>query len=115
MDETRFRELFPRGSADFFRINPQLRPAEREQNQGAALVNQASREEKSDGRPRVRIILRRVRLLDKENAYGATKCLTDCLCQSGIIPDDSEEAIDLNVEQEKVAHRHEQNVKIIIT
>lgn len=56
------------------------------------------------GRPRhhVRIISRRVRLLDIDNLYGGCKHLIDSLRLAGIIPDDDPASISLEVTQEKI-------------
>lgn len=53
-------------------------------------------------RHHVRIISRRVRLLDIDNLYGGCKHLIDSLRLSGIIPDDDPESITLEVTQEKI-------------
>jgi hypothetical protein len=109
------RKLFPNATVSFFDVNPRLCASEREQDQGSALGDQTSGETKSDVRPFVCIITRRVRLLDKDNAYASTKCLTDCLHEIGLIPGDSEKDIELEVRQEKVDHFHEQRTEVKIT
>jgi hypothetical protein len=109
-----FTDLFPRASKSFIEANPQIFAPQREPDQGATLDGEAQRKAKSDARPLVSIILHRCRLLDKENAYGATKILTDCLCQVGLISGDSEAEIDLQVTQEKVAHRNDQRTEVRI-
>jgi hypothetical protein len=56
------------------------------------------------GGPRhhVRIISRRVRLLDIDNLYGGCKHLIDSLRLTSIIPDDDPASITLEVTQEKI-------------
>lgn len=116
----RLRELFPHGSKAFFQANTDpdpdvgLRAPEREPDSGPALVSETPGEEKSDARPSVCISMFRVRKLDPDNAYGAAKCLIDCLCQVALIPGDSEKEIDLEVLQQKVGHRHEQRTEVKI-
>jgi len=106
--------FFPRASKSFVNANAQLFAPQREPDQGTPLDGEAQRKEKGDARPLVSIVLYRCRLLDKENAYGATKILTDCLCQVDLISGDSEAEIDLQVTQQKVAHRNEQRTEVRI-
>ena len=108
-----FAKLFSRASASFREANPQLFAAKPVGVQ--TLASEISRQEKSDGRIVVGIVMFRCRLLDKDNAYAATKSLTDCLRNVGLIPDDSEKHIALQVTQEKVAHRDDQCTEITIT
>jgi hypothetical protein len=61
-----------------------------------------SDEPRSGPRHHVRIISRRVRLLDIDNLYGGCKHLIDALRLSGIIPDDDPESITLEVTEEKI-------------
>lgn len=114
--DQRLRELFPRASKDFLDANtrPRICSLERELDSWSPLVDKVQREKKSDARPFVHIIMYRVRLLDKDNAYASTKCLVDCLCEVGLIPGDSIKDIDLAVRQEKVKHRHEQKTEVRI-
>lgn len=63
-------------------------------------------EEKNTGRILVRIIGRRVRLLDPDNCI--CKYHLDCLRYAGIIPNDREEDIELHVKQEKVCTKAEE-------
>jgi len=107
--------LFPRASQSFRAANPQLFAREPEQDLRPAVVHPAPGKTEGHARPLVRIIMHRVRLLDKENAYGATKALTDCLCKVGLLPGDAENQIDLQVTQEKVPHRVEQRTEVTIT
>ena len=112
--EQKIRTMFPRGSKSFFNANAGLRSEKRQQNRVRPLGGEISGETKSDARPGVSIVLFRVRLLDKENAYTATKSLTDCLCQVGLLPGDAEGEINLTVSQEKVSHRNEQKTVVHI-
>ena len=114
MDESKLRQLFPNGSDEFFKVNFGLRTRVVKQDVRTTVVHSAPREAKSHERISVGIVLYRVRLLDKENAYGATKPLTDCLCKVGLIPDDSTEDIDLTVTQQKVQKRIDQHTEVRI-
>lgn len=115
IEKQQLRALFPRATKSFFDANPHLRSEEPKCIVRPAVVHPAPGKEKSDERIIVSIILRRVRLLDTDNAYGSTKPLVDCLRTCGLIPDDSEKDIDLKVTQEKVAHYHEQRTEVKIT
>lgn len=107
--------LFPRASESFRKSNPELFAAQREQTDLRPLESEASGQTKSDGRPVVRVILYRVRLLDSDNANISTKSLIDCLCEVGLIPGDATDQIRLEVTQEKVAHFNEQKTEVKIT
>lgn len=115
MDEQRIKTLFPRASRSFLDANAELRAVESKQSSRTTLVDAASGKEKSDERIVLSYVLYRVWLLDPDNAVGATKTITDCLCEVGLIPDDSETEIDLTVTQEKVRHRYEQKTVVNIT
>lgn len=108
------RKLFPRGSKSFFDANPGLPASVAKQNVRATVVHKAQGKTKSDARPIVSIVMYRVRLLDKDNAYGAAKPLIDCLRKIDLIPGDSEDEIQLIVSQEKVAHRIDQHTNVSI-
>lgn len=54
----------------------------------------------------------RTKLLDRDNAWGGTKILGDCLKELGIIQDDSEKHIDLHVSQTKVKTKAEERTEI---
>ena len=110
----RLKTLFPRASKSFIDANAGLPAVERKQDSVRSLAGKISREAKSDARPSVSIVMFRVRLLDKENAYTATKSLTDCLREVDLIPGDSESDIDLSVTQEKVNHYSEQRTTLHI-
>lgn len=106
--------MFPRASRTFVELNAGLSSRQPEPDIRPAVVRKAPGKAKSDARPFVSIIMFRVRLLDKDNAYGATKPITDSLCKVGLLPGDSEDEIRLKVDQEKVAHRREQRTQIRI-
>lgn len=55
----------------------------------------------------VRIMSYRVRLLDKDNLYGGAKPYVDALRYCGALEDDSPDAIDLEITQEKVSQGNE--------
>lgn len=61
-------------------------------------------------RPTVSIVLCRNRLLDKENAYGSTKPVTDGIVKAGFVPNDTEEAIELHVNQEKTVRGFKETI-----
>lgn len=115
-DETteRLRAMFPRASEDFFKLNALLRTKRVEQVARATLVGAPSREAKSDARIGLRYVLYRVQLLDPDNADGATKTLTDCLCQIGLLPGDAANQITVKVDQEKVNHYAEERTELTI-
>ena len=108
------KSIFPNVSKSFVEANPQLFASQLKQDIRPAVVDPAPREAKSDARPIVGIVMYRVRLLDKDNAFGAAKPLTDCLCKVGLIPGDAEDQIDLHVTQQKVPHYHEQRTEVSI-
>lgn len=54
------------------------------------------------------------RQFDRDGAYHAAKPVIDGLTESGIIIDDSQEHIDLKVEQIKVNHKCDERVEIEI-
>lgn len=58
-------------------------------------------ETKNSGRVSVRIVSYRKRLLDPDNLIGGAKYFTDTLRYCGLIPDDREQDITLQVEQKK--------------
>lgn len=63
----------------------------------------------------LRITSHRRKLLDRSNLYGGCKFLEDCCVISGLIYDDSEREINLQVRQVKVASREEEKTVIEIT
>lgn len=113
-DEESLKRLFPRASRSFLEANLGLRPKVPKPDTRKTLARKVRREAESDARPVVSIVVFRVRRLDKENLYGSTKPLTDCLCQVGLIPGDAEDQIDLQVTQQRVPHYADQHTELRI-
>jgi len=65
-------------------------------------------------KPQICVLLRLCKLRDKDNLYASVKAVVDGLTIAGVIEDDSPKYIDLDVKQEKVAHRKDEYVEIII-
>ena len=107
-----FSRLFSRSSESFRKANPSLFAAK--PTGVRALAREVQGQEKSDDRVIVGIVMFRCRVLDKDNAYAATKSLTDCLREVGLILDDSQKQIDLRVTQERVAHRDDQRTEVTL-
>ena len=61
---------------------------------------------------RVSIVSRRVNLLDPDNLVGGCKHLIDSLRVAGIIPEDTPQAIDLTVSQEKVSSYKDEETRV---
>lgn len=66
------------------------------------------------GRSLVRITSYRIRLLDLDNLYGGCKFTVDSIRYSKLIRDDNPAAIELEVRQEKVAHKKDQKTIVEI-
>jgi hypothetical protein len=84
------------------------------------LVEEAFLEQATLPRPRydkstVVVKFYAIRQFDRDGAYHAAKPVIDGLTNSGIIVDDSQDHIDLEVRQIKVKHREEERVEIEIT
>ena len=79
------------------------------------LVCDSKGEAQSSGRVALVFTLRRVRLLDPCAKYGSCKALIDGLRYAGILYDDREEDITLEVNQEKVRHFKDEETLISIT
>lgn len=90
---------------------PDTKPFKRPQK----LVRSRKGETQSAGRTALRFTLCRVRLLDPCAKYGSCKALIDGLRYAGIIFNDREEDITLEVHQAKVAHFAEEKTVIEIT
>jgi len=121
MNPDLIKRLFPRASkstieANSYDGNPdtRLRSQKPESTPRNALGGAPPGKTKSDARIGVSYVMRRIRLLDTDNAYGATKTLTDCLCEVGLLPGDSDKDITINVRQEKVNHRSEECTEIVL-
>jgi hypothetical protein len=78
------------------------------------LVCDSEGEAQSAGRVALVFTLRRVRLLDPCAKYGSCKALIDGLRYAGILYDDREEDITLEVNQEKVRHFKDEETLIFI-
>jgi len=76
-------------------------------------VATATREAPNTGRFRVRITGYRRRLLDPDNLCA--KYFVDCLRYAGLIPNDREQDITLEVGQIKVAKKENERTEILIT
>lgn len=115
MDEIeRLKTIFPYASPSFLEANAGLLPDGVKQTSRPTLVGAVPGKEKSDDRVSLCYVLYRVRLLDPDNAYGATKTITDCLCQVGLIPGDAANQVKITVEQEKVRHIKDQKTTLHI-
>jgi hypothetical protein len=110
-----FTKLFSRASRSFVKANPELFAAKLERATRSALERKMEGTQHGHARLVVRYRLCRCRSLDPDNAFAATKTLTDLLCRAGLIPGDDPQKIRLEVEQEKVAHRKDQRTEITIT
>jgi len=64
--------------------------------------------------PRVTILLRRVRLLDHDNAYASVKPIVDGL-QGALIHSDAPDQCELLVTQERVKHYEEEATVVTVT
>ena len=64
---------------------------------------------------RVSIVSKRVNLLDPDNLVGGCKHLIDSLRIAGIIPEDTPEAIELSVRQEKVKSYKDEETQVEVT
>lgn len=114
MNEDQIKTLFPRASRSFIAANAGLRAQKPEPTSRATLVDASPGKAESDERIVLSYVLHRVRLLDPDNAVGATKTITDCLCEVGLIPGDAADQIEISVEQEKVNHYSEQRTTVHI-
>lgn len=101
MNERTFRRLFPNASKSVVAANCPLLPAQ-SREQAPALERKVSREDQGSTRSLVSIICVRRRLLDSDNNTASIKDLLDGLVMLGLIQDDSEKHIDLQVTQELV-------------
>lgn len=65
-------------------------------------------------KPRIRIVLKTIRLMDKDGSYTSIKPIMDGIVKAGVLKDDSLKYVDYFVEQKKVKHIKDQGVEIII-
>lgn len=72
---------------------------------------------KTKSRPRVAVVITRISTgqLDSDNLQGSVKAILDCLRNCGLIEDDDEESISLEVRPVKAPSRKEQGTLIEIT
>lgn len=63
---------------------------------------------------KITVLFYTVQPKDLDNAYGSCKALIDGIVATGIIPDDKQEFLDLQVKSFKVSKRAEQRTEIII-
>lgn len=85
-----------------------------ERNQAPALDKATPRKVSRLEKVTVRFTGRRCRLLDADNFAGSVKELLDGLVRAGLLDDDSPEHIILITQQEKVAHRKDEQTIIEI-
>ena len=115
IDKQRLQALFPRGSKDFIDANLKLPAKEPQRTPRETLERTVQGKAEGDERIGLSYVLHRVRLLDPDNAFGATKTITDCLCEVGLLPGDAANQIKLDVEQIKVAHFEDEKTVLNIT
>jgi hypothetical protein len=97
------------------KIGPSRRQADEfERPVGDEQVGSVQAPPRSATRCRVRILSRRVRLLDLDNLYGGVKPYCDALRYAQAIRDDSPDAIELEVVQERVVKGEECTIIEII-
>lgn len=134
-------DLYAKGSESFRRLNPGLADkvprgpgtkAAKNRDLDAAvpvpkpkpdlrepLVSPAPTEAgRASGTPRrvlVQFTLYRVRLLDPDNKYASVKLILDAIRHAGLIHDDNERVIDLNVRQYKVGSYAQEGTGVVIT
>lgn len=118
LSDSEIRRLFPYASkstlarnrdADNQTPSPKPKRAIRDDALG-----KASRESSHAGRVVVRIVSFRRRLLDRDNLFGGSKYFTDGLRYAGLLSDDAEAQICLEVSQQKVATKEEEHTRIEI-
>ena len=105
-------ELFPRASQSFLSINragQSAKPKPIVRNEQVATIQG---KKASPKRRILRIISYRTRTCDTDNLYP--KWIVDALRYSKLIEDDTPEHIELQVRQEKVAHRSKEKTTLEI-
>lgn len=91
-----------------------LRASEHQQAKVGALDEGTQGKPDRKDRAHVRFTIRRRRLLDPDNAYASIKDLLDGIRDAGLILDDSEERITLEVNQEKAGKGEDERTRIEI-
>lgn len=81
-------------------------------NKQNGMVGKKQAQEIDIARAVVRIKSFRKRLIDRDNLWGGSKILIDCLKDLNVIQDDSEKYIDLHIEQEKVSSEIDERTEI---
>jgi hypothetical protein len=105
---------FPRASQSFIKANSQLRAAQPQRESATTLVKAIPRAQKVRDRITLCYCFCRVRPLDLDNAYGATKNCTDALCRCGLLPGDDPTKITLQVVQKRVKKYSQEQTEIEI-
>lgn len=93
---------------------PPIRAPKHQQTEVGALEQGTQGKPDRKDRAHVRITIRRRRLLDPDNAYASVKDLLDGIRDAGLILDDSEERITLEVNQEKAGKGEDEGTRIEI-
>jgi hypothetical protein len=115
LDEPALKRMFPKASRSFIEANASRVPdAKSKPDAPSSLDSGAPGKTKSSERTLVRITRYACRSLDQDNLIGGCKACADCLKESGLIEDDSPEAIDLVVTQEKVFNKDHERTEIEI-
>jgi hypothetical protein len=95
-----------------------LRPPVSQRDAPVALVEAKGGKDQgalcADQRPLVRIFIARTYACDQDNLVGGAKALIDCLCESGLVPEDSPAAIRLEITQAKARSRQAQGTTVVI-
>ncbi len=124
MNPDDIKRLFPNASASLIEANSRAEIPDTEQRErpktlarrGGGKAPGASSISQSSTRilPKILFILRRVRLLDCDAAYGSVKDVLDCCWRSGLVDGDRPDQISLEVRQEKVRHKKDEETLIEI-
>jgi hypothetical protein len=84
------------------------------------LCSTLDKEKKGEGRSPVGsktcivVVCYRIRLQDRDNSYGSAKALLDALRYAGVIQDDRERDIELDVAQVKVKRKADERTELIM-
>jgi hypothetical protein len=102
----------PQVTTDETNPRPRLSDPVPKSNPARTLDKKEKAETAGRGRIRVSIVSYRKRLCDADNLAGGAKILLDSLVQKSIIPDDSPEYIDYQIEQYKTGAKPHTVVRI---